>query len=91
VDGDDLVQEVLAAIARKNTLPRSAYDPRRASFSKYVWIVARSTAANVANREGRLRRVRGTLIDAGMVPHEPPAGDALEDVHDGARRGHRDR
>ena len=47
VDVDDLVQETALAIVRKNDSEASAFDPSRASFSKYVYMVARGKLSHM--------------------------------------------
>jgi DNA-directed RNA polymerase specialized sigma24 family protein len=58
VHPDDLVQEVLAGILRRNQLPRSAYDPSRAAFSTYVYLVAHNVSARLARKEQRQHQAR---------------------------------
>lgn len=65
LDADDLVQEVALTIAKRNASERSAFDPTRASFGKYVFLVA-------GNKAGHLREKR---YHHGEVPTED---DALE-------------
>lgn len=65
VDREDLVATVIAAIARRNRLP-SAYDPRRASLSKYVYTVAKCQAANLANDA----RKHGMFVVASLSDHD---------------------
>jgi DNA-directed RNA polymerase specialized sigma24 family protein len=47
VDFDDLVAEVCLVIARRNRMP-SAFDPRKASFGRYVHLVTKHTCANLS-------------------------------------------
>lgn len=54
LDREDVVQEVMTAIVKKNRQP-SAWDPRRASFSKYVHQVANSTICNMLAKQRRHR------------------------------------
>lgn len=49
VEVEDLVQLVTLTIWRRNGM-RSAYDPARASFSKYVWVTARSVLSHATER-----------------------------------------
>lgn len=46
LDRDDLLQEVLFTIHRRNSLP-SAFDPARAEFSTYVCMVARNVISHM--------------------------------------------
>lgn len=46
LDADDLLQEIYAGIWRKNH-SASAWDPRRASFGKYVILVGKSIAGHM--------------------------------------------
>jgi DNA-directed RNA polymerase specialized sigma24 family protein len=50
LDADDLLQEVYAAILRKN-LTASAWDSRRAGFGKYVVMVGRNTALHMLEKK----------------------------------------
>jgi DNA-directed RNA polymerase specialized sigma24 family protein len=78
IDPDDLVAEVVAAICRKNRQP-CAYDPRRASFSKYVYQVALSTLSNQMAAEHRFRNLCAVGFDElpdALDPHD--AAEALE-------------
>ena len=50
LDPDDLLQEVYAAILRKN-LTASAWDARRAGFGKYVVMVGRNTALHMLEKK----------------------------------------
>ena len=47
LDPEELLQEVCCAILRKNKSEKSAWDSSRASFSKYVVLVARSTGLHM--------------------------------------------
>lgn len=70
VHPDDLVQEVLLGILQRNVQPRSAYDPRRASFGTYVYMVGRNVSARLARREQRQYRARVALAERlKLSPH----------------------
>jgi hypothetical protein len=56
VDVEDLVQEVAAAIAVKNTSARSAFDPARSGFGHYVYLVARSKLGHMLGSDVRRAR-----------------------------------
>ncbi len=58
VHPDDLVQEVYAEILKLNKSELSAYDPGRASFGRYVYLVGRSVTIKLAERERRQARIR---------------------------------
>ncbi|MEO5727170.1 MAG: hypothetical protein ABI134_03165, partial [Byssovorax sp.] len=47
LDPEELLQEVYYAILRKNLSEKSAWDERRATFSRYVVLVGRSTALHM--------------------------------------------
>jgi hypothetical protein len=49
IECEDFVQDVLLTIHRRNDLP-SAYDPSRASLSKYVWKICFSVASHGTER-----------------------------------------
>jgi len=51
-DRDDLLQEVLLTIHRRNRYP-SAFDPRLATFGKYVWLVCRNVLGHMLQRAER--------------------------------------
>lgn len=46
---EDILQEVFLAIALRNRT-RSAHDPRKSSFSHYVWIISNNVCCNLACR-----------------------------------------
>ena len=70
---EDLEQEVLLRIHRRQSTARSAYDPQRAGVGKYLWVSTRSVlghiveAAEIAPRGGqggrRSREVLGYAAD----------------------------
>lgn len=79
--GEDLVQEVLLAIARKNEQPASAFDPTRGKgFSAYVYMVARSKAGHLAGSDARRAHpvvaVEDAALEAFAGSVAPPGGEA---------------
>jgi len=46
----DLAQDLLVGIIRKQTFPKSAYDPTRSSWSHYCWLACRSLSLNMGAR-----------------------------------------
>jgi hypothetical protein len=69
IDRDDLVAEVLLAIARKNHQP-CAYDPRLAGLGKYVNKVAPCILANMLAKAAQLDR---------LIDNETGSGADMED------------
>ena len=65
LDPEDLLQEVLLAILRKNASPKSAFDPSRSSFGHYVHLVAKSVVLHMleARRWAREASASGESID----------------------------
>jgi len=49
-DKYDLAQELFVQILRKQTFPKSAFNPARSSWSHYVWLACRSLALNMGAR-----------------------------------------
>jgi DNA-directed RNA polymerase specialized sigma24 family protein len=81
---EDLVQEVYAAILRKNRQP-CAFDPRRSTFAHYVFIVARSTLLNLLDKE---KRADPLMLYMGAEPiDEREPIDAFEEADEAASRG----
>lgn len=83
VDPEDFVSEVYLAIARKNKLPKSCFDPRRASFSHYVVVVAKSVKANLALAQSKWDAIvepslTGDVPD--MAGPEPDETEIEEDL-----------
>ena len=76
LDADDLLQAVVLGILTRQQ-GRSKYDPARASFSRYVHLVAGSVLANVleSQRVRAKREVLGTEADAATGA----SGEAIED------------
>lgn len=72
IEIEDLVQEVMLAILRRNEMPRSAYDPSKSGLSHYVYLIAHNVACNAL--EARRRHDRLALVP------EPP--EELADAHD---------
>lgn len=72
LDPEDVVQETVVAILHKNGT-RSAYDPKKASFSKYVVMIARNVVANMLGKAKRWGREELTGDDRFL---------ALGDAHD---------
>lgn len=54
VDADDLLQEVWSTLLKRQH--SSPYDPRRGSFSKYVYLVTRTTISHVMERRANLAK-----------------------------------
>ena len=85
VDSEDFVSEVYLAIARKNKLPKSCFDPRRASFSHYVVVVAKSVKANLALAQSKWAAIvepslTGEIPDmAAPEPEETDEEDFFEE------------
>jgi DNA-directed RNA polymerase specialized sigma24 family protein len=52
IDPEDLLQEVLLAIVRRNGTP-SAFNPAKSSFSHYVLLVAKNAISNYAEKRRR--------------------------------------
>lgn len=71
LDPNDLVQDVLCAILRKNGTP-SAFDPSKASFSKYVYLVSRNVVCNALAKQKRHGRIA-------LLPEVP---EDVMDAHD---------
>jgi len=46
----DLTQDLLVGILRKQTFPKSAFDPTRSSWSHYVWLACKSLSLNMGAR-----------------------------------------
>lgn len=78
IDRDDLVAEVLLAIARKNHQP-CAYDPRLAGLGKYVNKVAFSTLMNLLERERRHELPHAETGDAAEVVSDDDSIDLFHD------------
>jgi DNA-directed RNA polymerase specialized sigma24 family protein len=76
LDADDLLQAVVLGILTRQQ-GRSRYDSARASFSRYVHLVAGSVLANVleSQRVRAKREVLGTEADAATGA----SGEAIED------------
>lgn len=81
VEPDELVAHVYERILRANR-GRAAYDPSRASMSRYVCLQARSALANILDarrvrpvEELGLPNAEGELVDAASVDVEAPAED----------------
>lgn len=74
LDAEDVVQEVLLAILRKNASPKSAFDPSRSSFGHYVHLVAKSVVLHMleARRWAREASASGESID--MMDASDPIG-----------------
>jgi RNA polymerase sigma-70 factor (ECF subfamily) len=73
-DAEDLVQDVLGAVAR--AVERQAFDPARGSFRGWLFRVARNLAVNFLVRQGRHERGSGDsavqeLLEAQPAPDEP--------------------
>jgi RNA polymerase sigma factor (sigma-70 family) len=73
LDAEDLMQDVVLAILKKNGTP-SAFDPKKSSFSHYVFLIASNvlrTALLKQRRWNRNQRVgaRSTIVD----DHDPIA------------------
>lgn len=49
-DKYDLAQELFVQILRKQTFPKSAFNPARSSWSHYVWLACRSLSLNMGAR-----------------------------------------
>lgn len=100
-DRDDLLQEVLIAIHRRNRYP-SAYDPRLATLGKYVWLVCRNILGHMLQRAERseaevsVEELPDAVDDQAerafdRVEWEHGAVDAAEPVKPLAKRGPRRR
>jgi len=83
VDFDDYFQEVCVTIARRNHMP-SAHDPRKSSFGHYVYMVANTIGADLANVEGRRREAvgeeRSLPAGTGYVDDLPEVRMALDSL-----------
>jgi len=79
LDPDDVLQSVVLGLLTRQQ-GRSRYDPARASFSRYVYLVAGSVIANLLDSQrGRDRReVLGDLDDAARSA----SGEAVDDEAD---------
>ena len=55
----------MVAILRRNNTP-SAYDPQKAAFSKYVFMIAKNALANCLDKQKRWDREGG--VGGGEVP-----------------------
>lgn len=88
IDPDDLVQETLLNILKRNNTP-SAFDPEKASFSKYVYMIAQNALRNALEREKRWSREGG--VQGGECPDMMDSSDpisAFEHVQASPRIAH---
>lgn len=81
LSSEDLAQMVALAVTRKNRQP-CAWDPRRASFSKYVTLVTRSAVANIRAETGT--EPSTSLTSTGKLPEpmtsSPPNPEAIREA-----------
>ena len=85
LDPDDVVQEVCLAIVRRNHC-ESAFDPRRAGFSKYVWTVAGNVVGHMLDAQRSRKRERVEEDVPELEDGRDPIG-AFEDVDAARARG----
>lgn len=57
---EELMQEIFATIIHKN-YTKSAHDPRKSSFSHYVYMISDNVCINIINRKKRFEREKESL------------------------------
>jgi DNA-directed RNA polymerase specialized sigma24 family protein len=57
---DELLQEIFLAITRKN-YTMSAHDPRKSSFSHYIYMISDNVCKNLVNRKKRYDREKDSI------------------------------
>jgi RNA polymerase sigma factor (sigma-70 family) len=83
IDPEDLVQEVMVAILKRNTT-KSAFDPSLSAFGHYVYMVAHNVLANALEKQRRYNREVMMVEPLEMVDDRDTIG-AFEAVHDSPR------
>jgi hypothetical protein len=79
VPPDDLVSDVYVEICKMNSSAKCAFDPARASFGRYIYMVGRSVTIKVAKREQKQARIRAEYEKAGLVMEPDSYGDCEDD------------